>query len=576
MDIPLHKKVIFAVSIFAGVFSIGIGAGYLIDTISANNQTATVVDSTHTETVPSKQVPATTPPEISLTFTGDIKMSGVVKRNVRDKLDGDYEKVFGAAKTILQKGDITFGNFNGTFGINDPDRTDSKVASALRGAGFDIIGMSYGGYDRSLNNLIETSLTIDGNGIIQAGAGRSYIDAREPKIIEKNGQTVGYLTFTDNKEDWPLVTESDAGMLSANDAQLEEIIAEAKSKSDILVVAFNWADKATSHTLRQELLAHTAIDAGATIVVGHYGNNLHDIEYYHGGLIAYNLGNLIRGSGVKSSGIQGVILETGIRAGVINTLAAYGVIENQNGFIDSVKEISVESLIRDKGVIKGNIRDYTEIIESLPRSVTSQIVFHGPKVNKVAITIDDGWNPNQVKRALDVLSIKNAKATFFTVGAATDANRLNLVRAVTNGIDLGNHSDTHGWLTQMTDKQIKKEMEDWQKKLDSAIGRHYETAWFRPPFMAGFTGHTKTAEKVTAIAKEKSMRIALWNVDPFSGISMRANAPAITQFVVSNARPGSIILLHFTNEHMAALPDIIDGLRAKGLEPVTLSELMGE
>jgi peptidoglycan/xylan/chitin deacetylase (PgdA/CDA1 family) len=119
-------------------------------------------------------------------------------------------------------------------------------------------------------------------------------------------------------------------------------------------------------------------------------------------------------------------------------------------------------------------------------------------------------------------------------------------------------------------------MDTWQKKIDDALGRHYQTSWFRPPFMAGFSGHTKTAERVTAIATERNMKIALWDVDPFTGISMRANAPAITNFVVSNARPGSIILLHFTNEHMSALPDIIDGLRKKGLEPVTLSELMGQ
>jgi|GEM_PF-6955758 len=590
MEVPFYKKFLAGALIFVGVFAIGIGGGYLIENMhSAKLQKAAVAEN---ESLPLENAAKSNDstigandslsaeqkalladsslPEIKLTFAGDIALSGSVKKHVKEKLDGDYQKVFGAATPILQKGDITFGTFNGTFGVNDSNKSETKTVTALRDVGFDVVGTSFAGANRTIKNLIETTLVIDGNGMTHAGAGRSYQHAREPKLIEKNGMTVGYLTFTDNKTDWPLATETEAGVLSANDPQLEEIIANAKAKADVLVVSINWAEKAVTHTLRQELLAHTAIDAGATVVIGHHGSNLHDIEYYHGGLIAYNLGNLVSASGTKPKGIQGLILETGIRGGVINTVAAYGAVENQNGYIDSVSPISMESLIRDKGVV---YMQPEEIVKTLPTYVASEIVTRGPKVNKVAITIDDGWSAPLVKKALDVLSTKGAKATFFTVSSVTDANRLNFIRAVTNGIELGNHTDSHGWLTQMSAAQIAKEMDTWQTKTDAALGKHYTTQWFRPPFMAGFAGHTKTAETVTATAKEKNMKIALWNIDPFSGISMKADAEAVTNFVVGSAKQGSIILLHFTQEHMAALPAIIDGLRAKGLEPVTLSEL---
>ncbi|MBP7832130.1 MAG: CapA family protein [Candidatus Pacebacteria bacterium] len=596
MEVPFYKKFLKGAFIFIGIFGIGVGGGYMIENMhSAKLQKAALIESqgnlesensqnengeTSTESAAGKNdslsaeqkalLADNSLPEVKLTFTGDISLSGSVKTYVKNKLDGDYEKVFGAATPILQKGDITFGTFNGTFGVNDSNKTETKTVAALRGVGFDVVGTSFAGANRTIKNLIETTLVIDGNGLTHAGAGRSYLHAREPKLIEKNGMTIGYLTFTDNKTDWPLATETEAGLLWANDPQIEEIIANGKAKADVLVVSFNWADKAVTHTLRQELLAHTAIDAGATVVIGHYGSNLHDVEYYHGGLIAYNLGNLVSASGTKPKGIQGLILETGIRGGVINTVAAYGAVENQNGFIDSVSPISMESLIRDKGVV---YMQPEEIVKTLPTYVASEIVTRGPKVNKVAITIDDGWSVPLVKKALDVLSTKGAKATFFTVGSITDANRLNFIRAVTNGIELGNHTDSHGWLTQMNEAQIAKEMDTWQTKTDAALDKHYETQWFRPPFMAGFAGHTKTAETVTATAKAKNMKVALWNIDPFSGISMKADTEAVTNFVVGSAKQGSIILLHFTQEHMAALPAIIDGLRAKGLEPVTLSEL---
>lgn len=604
MEVPFYKKFLLWAGIIIGIFAIGIGAGFAIETMQtknqanlsanalsaeingensnsnqnsanseSNNQGSSANESEISEFSISQLATAKNNlPGITLTFTGDIKLNGNIKNLVKTKLDGDYQKIFGAAKSLIEKADIAYGNFIGTFGANDSNKTEVNALKGLRQTGFDVLSMSYNGSNLTLKNLVESMLTIDGNGLLRTGAGWNYTNAREPRLIEKNGETIGYLAFSDNKKDWPIAGEKDSGLLSANDPQIEEIISEARAKSDILVVSFNWADSSKTHTLRQELLARTAIDSGASIVVGHYGSNLQDIEYYHGGLIAYNLGNLITGSGTKTTSINGLILETNISGGVINNIRTYGVSENKNGYIDSVNEISVESLIREKGVI-GKKAD-SKNLENLPSSVTKEVVSRGPKTNKVAITIDDGWNPALVKKALDILSVKNTKATFFLVSHNADINTLNIIRAVTNGIELGNHTDSHGWLTSMSQTQITREIETWQSKIDSILKRHYETAWFRPPFMAGFVGHTQTAEVVTKIAKEKDMKIALWNIDPFSGISEKADAEGVTNYIVSHASQGSVILLHFTPEHMLALPNIIDGLRAKGLEPVTMSELM--
>ena len=259
MEVPFYKKFLSGALIFLGIFAVGLGGGYALERAQMSGQRASVSNATtdgiyninaNPDDVLGKDVDSTSGmtaalaansslPEIKLTFAGDITLSGSVKTNVKNKLDGDYEKVFGAAKTVLEKSDITFGTFNGTFGINDANKSETKAAIALRNIGFDVLGTSFAGANRSVKNLIETTLVIDGNGLTHTGAGRSYVNAREPKLIEKNGVTVGYLAFTDNKTDWPLATENDAGLLSANDPQLEEIIAGAKAKSDVLVVSFN-------------------------------------------------------------------------------------------------------------------------------------------------------------------------------------------------------------------------------------------------------------------------------------------------------------------------------------------------
>lgn len=149
-------------------------------------------------------------------------------------------------------------------------------------------------------------------------------------------------------------------------------------------------------------------------------------------------------------------------------------------------------------------------------------------------------------------------------------------RAVSEGHELGNHTYTHRYLTNLSEYQIRQELDSWQETVDQILGYHYETLYFRPPGMAGYTaGHENRSYQ--EIIADKGMVTILWDVETVYALRNRSyNSEAVAKHIIGSARGGSIILLHSTAPDINALPAIITGLRRKGLEPVTLTELFLE
>lgn len=201
---------------------------------------------------------------------------------------------------------------------------------------------------------------------------------------------------------------------------------------------------------------------------------------------------------------------------------------------------------------------------------------HGNRnTNKVAITIDDGAGATLVGRALDYLKQHNVRATLFPIGTWLEREPEIWQRAINEGHELGNHTYSHAFLTTISEEQIRKELNGWQEAADSALGYPYRTYFFRPPGMYGFTSNDRNTSRYKEIIAQKGMFTILWDVELVYALRNEVSTPArITEHVLSNARGGSIILLHFNSNDIAALPNILTGLRERGLEPCSLSELL--
>lgn len=183
----------------------------------------------------------------------------------------------------------------------------------------------------------------------------------------------------------------------------------------------------------------------------------------------------------------------------------------------------------------------------------------------VGLTIDDGWSSRD--DVLSVLQARKARLTFFLTGRAIVGDYGFIARALNAGCEIGNHTMDHYELTDKSKAYIHKDLEDFEDLVKSVVGLGSTKPFMRPS--AGSLNAT-----VNEASAEAGYRPVLWSVSSGDG-SASTTPEGMTRNILAGARPGSIILMHFGPRAVEALPGIIDGLRGKGLEPVSLSRLFG-
>lgn len=182
----------------------------------------------------------------------------------------------------------------------------------------------------------------------------------------------------------------------------------------------------------------------------------------------------------------------------------------------------------------------------------------------VALSFDDGPTPQGVETILPLLAAHDAHATFFLIGSETEKRPDLAARIVAAGHEVGDHSFSHQRMIGRSGGFYDREIETAQAAIAHATGR--TPTLFRPP-------NGKKLIGLPLAVRRHGLQLTLWDVeDP------RTDDPvAFARQVVAEARPGSIILIHAmyrTNTTgRAALPAILEGLAAKGLIVVTISEL---
>lgn len=208
-----------------------------------------------------------------------------------------------------------------------------------------------------------------------------------------------------------------------------------------------------------------------------------------------------------------------------------------------------------------NSRTFQLFGEIVPRVETSQRV--------VALTFDDGPTPEAVDQVLSVLRERKVKATFFLIGGALEEHPELGRRIAQEGHELGNHSYSHERMVFKTPSFIRQEIE----RTDQLIRNtgYQGPILFRPPY-------GKKLVLLPYYLSKTHRKSIMWDIEPDSNPDMARDANKIVAHVLSQARPGSIILLHVMYKSgassLSAVPGIIDGLRQKGYEFKTVSELL--
>ncbi len=237
----------------------------------------------------------------TLVFVGDIMLTRGVESSVKKNFNGDYNQLF-INLSELKDADILFGNLEGdvsdtgnNVGSKYSFRMTPVVLDALSKAGFDIVSFANNHVgDWNIKAFNDTLSRLTQNNIKETGAGLNKVEAENVNIIEKNNIRFGFLGFSDVGPKWLEAKINNSGILLASDPRLPEIINNAKTKCDVLVVSYHFGEEYKEiHNIRQEYLAHTAIDNGADLVIGTHPHVIEDIETYKGKPIVYSLGNFI-------------------------------------------------------------------------------------------------------------------------------------------------------------------------------------------------------------------------------------------------------------------------------------------
>lgn len=199
----------------------------------------------------------------------------------------------------------------------------------------------------------------------------------------------------------------------------------------------------------------------------------------------------------------------------------------------------------------------------------------GTDPQKVALTFDDGPDPKWTPKILEILRAHGAKATFFVVGANAEKYPALLRRIVAEGHELGSHTFTHANLAEISAHQIALELNATQRVIEAATGR--STRLFRPPYEANAHPDDTAQLRALQIVQDMGYLVVFEEIDPQDW--NHPTAAEILQRVQEQRKNGSILLLHDAggdrSQTVAALPKIMDELRARGDRVVSVADLLG-
>ena len=225
-----------------------------------------------------------------------------------------------------------------------------------------------------------------------------------------------------------------------------------------------------------------------------------------------------------------------------------------------------------------------ESMEAYPLSYTVEQYGYVPK--KVALTFDDGPDPEWTPKILDVMKQYGVHGTFLMIGELAQNNVGILQRTYREGHEIGNHTFTHPDISEISNRQVDVQLNLTERLFASKLG--VQPLYFRPPY--SIDQEPDTNDQAAPLDRIQGLGYVIlgdkidtndWDEHP------RKSPQEITDSVFQQiddmqthpwAR-GSVILMHDgggdRSATVAALPVLIQSLRARGYEIVPVSQLLG-
>jgi peptidoglycan-N-acetylglucosamine deacetylase len=186
----------------------------------------------------------------------------------------------------------------------------------------------------------------------------------------------------------------------------------------------------------------------------------------------------------------------------------------------------------------------------------------------VALTFDDGPGP-YTPQVLDVLERERVPATFFVIGQEIHDFGASTEREIRDGFVIGDHTENHPMLAHLSAHDQREQLFEQAARIE-LLGGH-KPRLFRPPY-----GSFNTT--TFHLLHQMKMLMVLWSVD--TDDYEQPGVETIVKRALEGAKPGAIILMHDAGgnreQTVAALPEVIHALRARGFHLVTVPRLLAD
>lgn len=185
---------------------------------------------------------------------------------------------------------------------------------------------------------------------------------------------------------------------------------------------------------------------------------------------------------------------------------------------------------------------------------------------KVALSFDAAWGNEDTEKILGILKKHKVHVTFFMTGGWVESYPEDVKAIQKAGHDLGNHSENHKNMSQLSNEEKTKELLTVHNRVKELTGVDMEL--FRPPY-------GDYDDQVVLNAKDNGYYTIQWDVDSLDWKDYGVDNIVDTVVNHKNLGNGSIILCHNGAKYTAeALESVIKGLKDKGYEIVPVSELI--
>lgn len=185
---------------------------------------------------------------------------------------------------------------------------------------------------------------------------------------------------------------------------------------------------------------------------------------------------------------------------------------------------------------------------------------------QISISFDSSWGNEYTQTILDILASHNVKATFFMTGQWVESYPEDVIKIYEAGHDLGNHSESHPYMTKLKESEQIQELMTVHNKVKELTG--YDMFLFRAPY-------GDYNDKVISCIQETNYYPIQWNIDSLDWKDY--GAQDIIRKITENPKlgNGSIILCHNGAKYITdALDTVLTTLQDKGYEFVPISQLI--